>query len=245
MNKRISTNPHCFISVVGPADCGKTRLIAKMISKQEKIFRPSFVRIIYFYKHNQEAYKKLRFECSTKAVDLDLVQGLEWNAVGRSEALKQRNLVVIDDLYDEAAQSKEFLDLVIAGRHKNVHLMVLRHNLFQQCKNSKTIDLNVTQMILFNSPRDLEQIGILGRQLREQSTLMKTYKRVTQEPFGHLMIDLDARSSRNLRYCSHCSADEPTHFYCATDRLFISVKDEFTKQNYYTLDLYQKFSPTL
>ena len=212
MNKRISTNPHCFISVVGPAGCGKTRLIAKMISNQEKIFRKSFDRILYFYKHNQESYEKLRFECSTKAVDLDLVQGLEWNAVERSEALKQRTLVVIDDLYDEAAQSKEFLDLVIAGRHKNVHLMVLRHNLFQQCKNSKTIDLNVTQMILFNSPRDLEQIGILGRQLGERSTLMKAYKRATQEPFGHLMIDLDARSSRNLRFCSHCSADEPTHF---------------------------------
>ena len=232
MNKRISTNPHCFISVVGPAGCGKTRLIARMISNQEKIFRPSFDRIIYFHKHNQESYEKLRFECSTKAVDLDLVQGLEWNAVERSEALKQRTLVVIDDLYDEAAQSKEFLDLVIAGRHKNVHLMVLRHNLFQQCKSSKTIDLNVTQMILFNSPRDLEQIGILGRQLGERSTLMKAYKRATQEPFGHLMIDLDARSSRNLRYCSHCSADEPTHFYCATDQLFISVNDEFTKLLY-------------
>ena len=151
MNKRISTNPHCFISVVGPAGCGKTRLIAKMISNQEKIFRPSFDRIIYFYKHNQESYEKLRFECSTKAVDLDLVQGLEWNAVERSEALKQRTLL-------------------IAGRHKNVHLMVLRHNLFQQCKNSKTIDLNVTQMILFNSPRNLQQIGILGSQLGERST---------------------------------------------------------------------------
>ena len=65
MNKRISTNLHCFISVVGPAGCGKTRLIAKMISNQKKIFRPSFDRIIYFYKHNQESYEKLRFECST------------------------------------------------------------------------------------------------------------------------------------------------------------------------------------
>ena len=157
---------------------------------------------------------------------------MEWNAVERSEALKQRTLVVIDDLYDEAAQSKKFLDLVIAGRHKNVHLMVLRRKIFQQCRNLKTIDFNVTQMILFNSPRCLEQIGILGRQLGERSTLMKAYKRATQEPFGHLMMDLEARSSRNLRYCSHCSADEPTQFYCATDQLFISVNDEFTKLLY-------------
>ena len=203
-----------------------------MITNQEKIFRPFFDRIIYFYKHGQDSYEKLKAGCSTKAVDLELVQGLEWNVLERSEALKQRTLVVIDDLYDEAAQTKEFLDLVIAGRHKNVHLMVLRHNLYQQSKNAKTIDLNVTQMILFNSPRDLEQIGILGRQLGERSTLMKAYKRATQHPFGHLMIDLDVRSSRNLRYSSHCSGDEPTHFHCATDQLFISINDEFTKLLY-------------
>ena len=92
-----------------------------------------------------------------------------------------------------------------------------------------TIDLNVTQIILFNSPRDLGQIGILGRQLGKRSTLKKAYKRSTQEPIGNLVIDLDIRSSRNLSYCSRCSADEPTQFYCATDQFFISINDEFTR----------------
>ena len=98
-----------------------------MITNQEKIFRPFFDRIIYFYKHGKDSYEKLKAECSTEAVDLELAQGLEWNVLQRCEALKQRTLVVIVDLYDEAAQTKEFLDLVNAGRHKNVHLMVLRH----------------------------------------------------------------------------------------------------------------------
>ena len=164
-----------------------------------------------------------------KNTHLELFQGLEWNAVQRGEILKQRTLVVLDDLYDEAANSKEFLDLVIPGRHRNIHLMVLRHNLFRQSKYSKTIDLNVTQIVLFKSPRDSEQIGILGRQLGERSTLLKVYKRATQEAFGHLLIDLDVRSSRNLRYSSHCSGDEPSHFYCAREELFIPIHDEFTK----------------
>ena len=232
MNKRISTSPHCFISVVGPAGSGKTQLIGRMICNQEKMFRPVFDKILYFYKHYQQAYKKLEAECLVKNIHLELIQGLEWNAVERGEILKQRTLVVLDDLYDEAANSKEFLDLVIAGRHRNIHLMVLRHNLFQQSKYSKTIDLNVTQIVLFNSPRDSEQIGILGRQLGERSTLLKVYKRATQEAFGHLLIDLDVRSSRNLRYSSHCSGDEPAHFYCAREELFIPIHDEFTKLLY-------------
>ena len=121
------------------------------------------------------------------------------------------------------------MDLVIAGRHRNVHLMMLRHTLFQQSKYSKTIDLNVTQTDLLKNPRDSEQIGILGRQLGERSTLLKVYKRATQESFGHLLIDLYVRSRRNLRYCSQCSGDEPFHFYCARDELFISINDEVTK----------------
>ena len=68
--------------------------------------------------------------------------------------LEATNHVVLDDLYDEDANSKEFLDLVIAGRHRNIHLIVLRRNLFQQSEYSKTIDLNVTQIVLFNCPRD-------------------------------------------------------------------------------------------
>lgn len=232
MNKRINTNPHCFISVVGPAGSGKTRLIGRMIFNQEKIFKPTFDRILYFYKHYQEPYGNIKTACLSKNVDIEFIQGLEWDAVEHSEALKKRTLVVVDDLYEDAAQSKEFLDLVIAGRHRNIHLMVLRHNLFQQSKNSKTIDLNVTQIVLFHSPRDLEQIGILGRQLGERSTLMKAYKRATQEAFGHLMIDLDVRSSRSLRYSSRCSGDEPSQFHFTTDQLFISLNDEFTKLLY-------------
>ena len=166
-----------------------------------KKFRPVFDKILYFFKHYQQPYRQLEAECLANKVYLQLIQGLEWSAVERGEILKQRILVVIDDLYDEAANNKEFFDLVIAGRHRNVHLMVLRHILFQQSKYSKTIDSNVTQIILFNSPRDSEQIEIWD------------VKRSTQEASGHLLIDLDVRSSKNLRYCSHCSGDEPSHFY--------------------------------
>ena len=64
-----------------------------------------------------------------------------------AKKLKRRRktiLLKLDDFSNEDAQSKDFLALAVAGRHRNIHLMVLRHNLFQRTKNSKTIDLNVT-----------------------------------------------------------------------------------------------------
>ena len=84
---------------------------------------------------------------------------------------------MIDDLYQQACEDEYSLNLVIAGRHRNIHLIALKHNLFQQSKHSKTIELNVTQMILFKSPRDLEQIGVLGRQMGDRQLLIDTYKR--------------------------------------------------------------------
>ena len=105
-------------------------------------------------------------------------------------------MLVLDNLFEEAAKCKEFLALVIAGRHRNFRLVVLRHNLFQQTKGSKTIDLNVTQIILFISPRNFEQVRFLGRQLGERHLTMEAYKKATRKPFGLLMIDLDVRSSK-------------------------------------------------
>ena len=169
--------------------------------------------------------------CQSKHVDIEFIQGIEWNFLQKAEAQK-RILLALDDLFDEAAQSKDFLALVVAGRHRNVHLMVLRHNLFQGTKNSKTIDLIVTQIVLFNSPRDSEQIGVLGRQLGERQATMEAYKRVTQKPFSHLMIDLDVRSSKSLRYSSNCSGDVPSIFYRSTNQLCFHQDKEFTKLLY-------------
>ena len=138
-------------------------------------------------------------------------------------------MLVLDDLFEEAARNKEFLALVIAGRHRNIHLVVLRHNLLPQTKSLKTIDLNVTKIFLFNSPRDLGQVGILGRQLDERHLTMEAYKRAARKRFGHLMIGLDVRSSRTLRYSSKSSGDEPSLFYCSTGQLYLNLENEFTK----------------
>ena len=73
-------------------------------------------------------------------------------------------LIVVDDIYDEVSQSKKLLNLVISGQHRNLGLLDLKHNVYRKTKPSKTIDLNRTHLKLFNNPRDVEQIGMLGRQ---------------------------------------------------------------------------------
>ena len=114
MNRRISTQPHCFVSVVGPAGSGKTRLIARMIVNQAKIFSPSFDKIIYFYNY-QEHFGTILINCESAHVEIEIIQGLEWKSLEKAEAQKKRILLVLDDLFEEAAKIKELLALVIAG----------------------------------------------------------------------------------------------------------------------------------
>ena len=178
MNKRISTQPHCFVSVVAPAGSGKTRLIGRMIVSQAKIFSPSFEKIIYFHNIYQEHYGTVLMNCESTHVDIEFNQGVEWKSLENAEARKKRIWLVLDDLSEEAAKSKEFLALVIAGRHGNIHLVVLSHSLFQQTKSSKTIDLNVMQIILFNSPRVSKQVCVLGRLLGGRHLTVEAYKRL-------------------------------------------------------------------
>ena len=43
-------------------------------------------------------------DCQSKHVDIEFIQGLEWNFLQKAEAQKKRILLVLDDLFNEAAQ---------------------------------------------------------------------------------------------------------------------------------------------
>ena len=72
---------------------------------------------------------------------------IEKDYLQQTEVQKKQILLMLDYLV-EVAQSQEFLALVAAGRHRTVHLIVLRFNFFLPTKISTTINLDVTQLIL-------------------------------------------------------------------------------------------------
>ena len=131
-------------------------------------------------------------------------------------------MIVFDDTCEEIFNEKDFVKLATAGRHKNVHVIYVKHNLFQQSKQSRTIDLNTTHLILFKSPRDIQQIDYLGRQLNNAKLLRHAYQLATKEDFGHLLIDLDPKTSECLRYSSNIVPPSPTIFYLPSSKAVIT-----------------------
>ena len=128
-------------------------------------------------------------------------------------------MIVFDDTYGEIFNEKDFVKLATAGRHKNVHVIYVKHNLFQQSKQSRTIDLNTTQLILFKSPRDIDY---LGRQLNNAKFLRHAYQLATKEDFGHLLIDLDPKTSECLRYSSNIVPPSAAIFYLPSSKAVIT-----------------------
>ena len=83
-------------------------------------------------------------------------------------------------------------------------------------------------MLLLRNPRDNNQMDCLGRQLGCRELLLNSYKRATQDQFGHLLIDLDPRVNENLRLSSSIIS-KPAIFYCnSNDNKVIELNDSFT-----------------
>ena len=189
MNKVILTHDRIFMSIVGPSGSGKTELMFHML--QGNSFYPRFEKLYYFYKEFLPLFREMRG--SIARIEFSKYSGLEITKI-----LSNR-LLIFDDSCEEISNDKEFVKIATSGRHRKLHVIYVKHNLFHQSKWSRTIDLNTTHIILFKSLRDIQQIEYLGKPLNCLQLLKDAYKLATAEAYGHLIIDLDPKSSQGLR----------------------------------------------
>ena len=118
--------------------------------------------------------------------------------------------------------TRNFQNLQQLDATKKISVIYVKHNLYQQSKWSRTIDLNATHIILFKSPRDIQQISYIGKQLNNTNFLKDSYDLATKQPFGHLLIDLDPKTTDSLRYCSNIVPPGPTTFYLPSSKSVIT-----------------------
>ena len=162
--------------------------------------------VLYLYKEMQPAISE---KVSSREVKEKF---MKFNGFGSLRNL-ETVLLVFDDSCEDIYNVKEFVRLATAGRHRGLNVIYVKHNLFQQSRWSRTIDLNTSHIILFESPRVVQQLDLLGRQLNVSKLLRSCYELATIDSFGHLLIDLDPRTSDCLRYCSNITRPGPTIFY--------------------------------
>ena len=192
------------MAIEGPSGSGKTELIFKIL--MGNIFYSKFGTVLYLYKQIQPAFSEKVFSQEGN------VKFLKFNGFESLRNL-ENVLLAFDDSCEDIYKDKKFVRLATAGRHRGIDVIYVEHNLFPQSRWSRTIDLNTSHIILFKSPRDVQQLDLSGRQLNVSKYLRSCYELATRYSFGHLLIDLDPRTSNCSRYCSNIIRPGPTVFH--------------------------------
>ena len=226
MNKVISRKNRIFISLVGPSDSGKTYLIHEWL--KIGTFQLKFDKIYFFYQNPQPLYDVMQ-----KQIDyLEFVQGVHFEFINCLKNNGTKYLLFFDGSCAEICNSKEFVDIATAGRHRGFTTIYIKHNLFHQSKLGRVVELQNTHIVLFQSPRDVHQVATLSVQLGLGSALVDWYRDATTVPFGHLFIVLSPRTDDRLRHCTN-SGIFPSKFYVPDNLKHLKCLDnEHTKSFY-------------
>ena len=177
----------CIVS--GPSMSGKSHFILRLI-KRKDLFDTPPDRIVYAYNSWQK--------------DFDQCPGVEfvWGIDGLSEVQfdpRLNNLLILDDLMEELAGDKKASTLFTRDmHHKNVTVFFVVQNLFKQGKSMRDVALNSQVIVLFKSPRDVQQIRALARQTGIKD-LEKAYLEAIKDPYGYLVINLQPHTPDAIR----------------------------------------------
>ena len=144
--------------------------------------------------------------------NLEFVQGVNFEFIDSLKNNSTKYLLIFDNSCEEICNSKAFVDIATAGRHRALSTIYIKHNLFRQSNLGRDVESQNTHIVLFKSPRDVMQVTPPGAQLGFGSELVDWYRDATSVPFGHLLIDLSPRTDDGLRYCTD-SGFVPAKFY--------------------------------
>lgn len=190
--------------IAGPSGCGKTVFTTQLLLENETLFDKHPKPIHYCYGSWQKGFERLKKE------------GVSFHeGIPESESLPkwfpEGGVLVLDDLMDEGGNDKRVLDLFTKdSHHRGITVLYLCQDLFPNGKFAKTISRNAHYIVAFKNPRD--QLGLRNLLLQSFPTrwqdVMETFRKVTERPFGYMLLDLHPASRDDQRILSHLLKDE-------------------------------------
>ena len=119
----------------------------------------------------------------------------------------KRNLIILDDLMDEASKSLKITHLFTRGRHDNLSMIYLTQRLFH--KNQRALSVNSNYMVIFKNSQDNSQYATIARQIRlgKVNFFMWAYKDATSSLNIYLMLDLKPDTVEGFRVRSNILED--------------------------------------
>jgi nucleoside-triphosphatase THEP1 len=188
-------NNACF-QIVGPSGSGKTHFVCKLL-QNHKLFKNRFKNIYWHQGCNSE--EGLTKSELRKLKRIKFIKGFDKNW---SKRLKSGDVIIVDDLYQEANKESEFNNLFTKiSRHDSVTVIFMTQNLFHQGGKHRTRNLNVQYLVLFKNPRDATVVDFVSRQAYPNNRLflIEAFQDATKNAHGYIFIDFTQACPDDLR----------------------------------------------
>ena len=173
------------IQISGPTGCGKTWFVRRIL--EEQLIQPLPTRIIWVYSEWQSDYEHVR----TAFPHVEFVEGWREDLYA-SIRPDDRNLLILDDQLDEAGDSKTLFKLFTKGsHHRNLTVIYIVQNVFNQSKSQRTVSLNSHYNVVFRTRRDASQFRTIAYQMCRDNArwLLDAFQFGTRRPHGYLILD--------------------------------------------------------
>ena len=117
--------------------------------------------------------------------EIEFVQGYS-NDIYDSLKPSDRNVLILDDQMGEASDTKSLANFFTKGsHHRNVTILYLVLNMFDQGKCSRTVSLNSHYIVVFRNLKDQSQFRTMAVQILPKNSqgLMDAYADATAKPY--------------------------------------------------------------
>lgn len=184
---RLKTPFSCIVA--GAPLSGKTNFVKRLLEEKERLIDNKFDYLIWFYGQETTFIQTLKnniFGITTTIVqDLpeDFTQYIKPN---------ERGLIVIDDLMQSAANSKQVTDLFCNKiQHNNVSVILLLQNIFYHGSERTTLVRCVHYLVIFKNPMDQSIPIYLAQKLmpRHKKLFLEMFDHATFKAHGYLFCD--------------------------------------------------------
>ena len=204
-------NENARIIICGGSFTGKSKLCSDLIL----FYKDEFDVIIIANSPNKDEMVEM-LNMGDKVVTHDTIPSISQV----NDYYVGSKLIVLDDNYLESFNSKEVLSFFTRGRHSNISVILITHNLFLgKAKYSRDISLNMTHVILMKL-RDLNQVQILAKQIfgkKDSQKVLDIYKYILETyKYPHMLIDLSINSVKEIEIRSNIISDIPQNKFETT-----------------------------
>ena len=135
--------------------------------------------------------------------NMNFVEGIRLEFKDSLDDKSTKYLLMFDDSCEKIRNSKVFVDIATAGRHRRLSTIYIRYNLIHQNKEGRDDELRNTHILPFKSPRDVMPVNTRNALLGLGSEVIDWYQEATVDLYNHLLTELLSEPNDRLRYCTN------------------------------------------